>query len=547
MSRLRAIALAACLAVLASCAPSESRVTQVLVTVNADSQIIAQLESVEVLLYSAFASDGRTPAREQRFALRSSGSERVHGIPFSFGISREGAELFALIVRGCGPGVGCTDVVVEQKQLVRFLAGRTTQIDVLLTTPCERASARCVGLETTCAPLATEVTPAGACVPVTESTGAVVIPTDIRFPMLPEPERRLDAGPPAIDPIKVPDAAPLDAGALGPEDSGTGDVSAAPPLSPACPADHTCGDEYPCIRDQGEGYVCRGQLADWPMPDTLPGAKQPARYEVVVPGEVVRDLVTGLEWQQREPESYAGCTGAQTRKGDTCSWQEAKSYCENLSLANRRWRLPSKIELESLLDARATIASLDSDLFFVTPLENHWTASSLPWVEDEQAYIVNFMLNHVGAISKALPSYVRCVHSADTPPRAVGDRFDERAIELLLADRRTGLSWQHPTFSYCKAVLPYEEALRYCTEFDVGFRLPSVKELLTLVDPSKRRPAIVDAFKATTPEAGWYWSTTTTRNGSEHLVVGSQIGGVAPESQAPLRDAEASYCVRCVK
>jgi hypothetical protein len=547
MSRLRAIVLAACLALLTSCAPSESSVTQVLVTVNADSQIVAQLESVEVLLYSAFANDGRTPAREQRFALRSSGSERVHGIPFSFGITREGAELFALIVRGCGQGPGCTDVVVEQKQLVRFLAGRTTQIDVLLTTPCERAAERCAGVGTTCAPLATEVTPAGACVPVTESTGAFVTPSDVRFPVIPVAERGLDAGPSAIDPIMAPDAAAPAPGPLGQEDSSAADGTAAPAPTPACPADHTCSDEYPCVRDKGEGYVCRGQFADWPMPDTLPGARQPARYEVIVPGEVVRDLVTGLAWQQREPESYAGCTGAQTRKGDTCSWQEAKSYCENLSLADRRWRLPTKIELESLLDLRPSVAALDADLFFVTPLELHWTASSLPRPEDEQAYTVNFMLGYVAGTSKSMPAYVRCVHSADAPPKAIGDRFDERALELLVADRHTGLSWQHPNFSGCNATLTYDEALRFCTEFEHGFRLPSLKELLTLIDPTRRRPAIVEAFKSTTPEAGWYWSSTETRNGNEHLMVGSQRGEVARQSLAPMLDADATYCVRCIK
>jgi len=533
-----------------SCAPSEQPVTQVVVAVNADSQIAARVKSVEVRLYPAGAIDENMPARVQAFALVPGDAVVVHAIPLSFGITQQRAESFAMVVRACADGPACADVLVEQKQLVRFQKDVSLQVDVLLTSPCERAASRCAGLQTTCAPLSTDVVTAGTCVPVREVGGTVIRPGEVRFPVLPEPVQAdaggsdstttstIDAGMNALeDAAAFPNAA--DASELVAE--------AAAPVARTCPLDHSCSPDYPCEPDQGTGYLCRGQFADWPMPDTLPGAKEPARYEVVAAGEVVRDLVTGLEWQQREPDSYDGCSGSVVRKGDTCSWAEAKAYCGQLRLLGSRWRVPSKVELESLLDLRGAIATLDTNTFFVTPFQNHWTASSLPWAEEEQAYVVNFMLGAVTAMEKVTPYYVRCVRSPEQPLKAEPTRYVDMEVELLMADRRTGLSWLHPSYSYCTATLGLDEASAYCADLAQGFRLPSMKELLTLVDPTERRPAIVEAFKATTPEAGWYWSTTKSRDGTENYVVGSQIGGVALRSAAALRDDEASYCVRCVQ
>jgi hypothetical protein len=56
----------------------------------------------------------------------------------------------------------------------------------------------------------------------------------------------------------------------------------------------------------------------------------------------VLDLVTGLAWQRSPPAialnwSVTGSSGS------------VQSYCNNLSLGNRSWRVPSVKELESIL------------------------------------------------------------------------------------------------------------------------------------------------------------------------------------------------------
>jgi Protein of unknown function (DUF1566) len=56
---------------------------------------------------------------------------------------------------------------------------------------------------------------------------------------------------------------------------------------------------------------------------------------------VVVDLVTGLMWQADD----------QLERGVLYTWSEAKAHCANLKLNNcPGWRVPSRIELVSLVD-----------------------------------------------------------------------------------------------------------------------------------------------------------------------------------------------------
>lgn len=78
----------------------------------------------------------------------------------------------------------------------------------------------------------------------------------------------------------------------------------------------------------------------------------------------------------------------------------------------------------------------------------------------------------------------------------------------LVTDLRTGLTWQQTPDT---AVHTWMTASTYCQNFSVsfsfGFRLPSLKELLTLVDPTRVMPAIdILAFPNTPP--AWFWTAS---------------------------------------
>lgn len=105
---------------------------------------------------------------------------------------------------------------------------------------------------------------------------------------------------------------------------------------------------------------------EWPMPNQpAAGLPNPQKYTVlaVAAEEAVRDEVTGLVWQrQLDPRRF--------------TWKDAMDFCDVLTLAGwDDWRLPSRIELVSLLNLSRTNPSIDPEAFPGTPGEWFWTAS----------------------------------------------------------------------------------------------------------------------------------------------------------------------------
>jgi hypothetical protein len=125
---------------------------------------------------------------------------------------------------------------------------------------------------------------------------------------------------------------------------------------------------------------------------------------------VVVDTKTGLIWQ--------GCTAGQT--GDDCTidsaegmtWQEALAYCAHLKWGDDvagNWRLPSVVELSSILDDRESDPFIDIDAFPITG-SDYWSSSSIA-TRGFDAWYVGFDSAEVYFSSKGLSLYVRCVRS----------------------------------------------------------------------------------------------------------------------------------------
>jgi hypothetical protein len=109
----------------------------------------------------------------------------------------------------------------------------------------------------------------------------------------------------------------------------------------------------------------------------------------------VTDLTTGLMWQQIE-------AGAMT-------WTQAQSYCENLRLAQfNDWRLPTCIELRSIVDYSRSYPAINTGVFPGTVSAGYW--SSTPYVlHSNIAYVVNFADGSVDYDLKSNILYVRAV------------------------------------------------------------------------------------------------------------------------------------------
>jgi hypothetical protein len=142
-----------------------------------------------------------------------------------------------------------------------------------------------------------------------------------------------------------------------------------------------------------EGSVC--SWAQWPMPEPASaGLPNPANYTVNVDG-TVRDNVTGLTWQRDVPAS-------------TYTWDQAKTYCASLSLAGTGWRLPSRIELVSLVDFTRYNPAIDTTAFPNTPSVWFWTSSAVAG-SSGGAWYVAFYNGYTYGTGVGSYSRVRCV------------------------------------------------------------------------------------------------------------------------------------------
>ena len=137
--------------------------------------------------------------------------------------------------------------------------------------------------------------------------------------------------------------------------------------------------------------------------------------------EVVVDNVTGLMWQDNSDvrtvkkrwlirENYKD-------EYDDTSGDTASTYCADLSLGGYNdWRLPTRKELESILDFGTRNPSLDPvflNFLFKHPQnsQNYWTSTTS--AESKfMAWKINFVSGHAKFLSSKIGRYhIRCVRN----------------------------------------------------------------------------------------------------------------------------------------
>ncbi len=114
---------------------------------------------------------------------------------------------------------------------------------------------------------------------------------------------------------------------------------------------------------------------------------------------VVTDSVTGLQWQDDDSHQFM-------------TWSAAQTHCAQLDIDGKGWRLPTKRELESLVDYSQSGRALDqafSNIGNSTYTEYYW--SSTPYIGDTtQVGVVTYHNGYAQSHrSKTDLVYVRCV------------------------------------------------------------------------------------------------------------------------------------------
>lgn len=126
------------------------------------------------------------------------------------------------------------------------------------------------------------------------------------------------------------------------------------------------------------------------------------------------DNVTGLVWATCS-NGLSGATCA-TGTATTATWYNAINACATLNAANSgvgyagrtKWRLPTKLELETLPNYAVTSPAIDTTAFPGTVGMPYWTASAYaPAIT--YAWYVSFQIGHVNGVYVTNAFNVRCV------------------------------------------------------------------------------------------------------------------------------------------
>jgi len=139
-------------------------------------------------------------------------------------------------------------------------------------------------------------------------------------------------------------------------------------------------------------------------------------------------------------------------------------------------------------------------------------------------------------LRRALPFAVSVLVALPLGASAPPGQYDYGAGDGWATDVRTGLTWQQTPPS---SLYAWADAQAYCRA--QGARVPSVKELETLVDESTRNPALDRStfFLGATPVV--WTSSASAADTTLAWVVNLDLGVTG---FSPLADQEAVLCVR---
>ena len=158
----------------------------------------------------------------------------------------------------------------------------------------------------------------------------------------------------------------------------------------------------------GTGTATAASGANFKMPDTGQATSytttfgEDSDYTINPPSYTdnangtITDNITGLIWQMQDD-------------GVVKTWADAITYCETLVLGGQTdWRLPSRIELISIVDYGVFNPSINTTYFPGTISSGYWSSTTSAGYTSD-AWVVYFSVGGTGSYDKTDSNYARCV------------------------------------------------------------------------------------------------------------------------------------------
>lgn len=251
---------------------------------------------------------------------------------------------------------------------------------------------------------------------------------------------------------------------------------------------------------------------------------------------MVQDNVTGLLWQRdgsTNPQDY--------------DWDAAAAYCQSLVLGGYcDWRLPSRVELVSLVDytKMGPDPTIDTSAFPNTETIGYWSASGVLLGASRAFWSIHFedASTDLSAPNSQSVGPARCVRGGRADVRPDHYTVGTGTTAGTVRDNETGLTWQ-------REVSPSKFMFgdgSFCDAATTGgfddWRLPTVTELQTIVDDRRTAPPYIDTTLFPTAADAGLWTST-------NFVAASGFGWLVSFGFGSSDGAVVAYmaAVRCVR
>ncbi|MSQ83588.1 MAG: DUF1566 domain-containing protein [Myxococcales bacterium] len=279
------------------------------------------------------------------------------------------------------------------------------------------------------------------------------------------------------------------------------------------PSDGSCGclagtEAVDVTVTAGKKSVCTFLTPLWGL---LADSRPATEFTVSADTLMVTDSKTGLVWQRSPPTT--GGPSADGRYGQA----GAIGYCDGLTLAGQDdWRLPTVVELASIVDYSKLDPAADKAVFEVPSgaSSHYWTRTPYK-LSSGSGWDLDFVSGGMYAGSLSSKQRLRCVRQGLVTTPVLRFMVKADASGEVVADALLQRTWQQATPA---TTYEWADAKSSCGGLTVqggGWRLPTLRELLSLVDYQLAQPAIDKvAFPGT--ESSFYWSATAYSGSSAH-------------------------------
>jgi surface antigen len=208
-------------------------------------------------------------------------------------------------------------------------------------------------------------------------------------------------------------------------------------------------------------------------------------------------------WYDSNPTTNGGYAGTPGNGTDTEDFIKALNSAKYGGYSD--WRLPTIKELDSIvnLDIPYPEPTINTTYFPNTVSSFYWSSTTRA-DNTSSAWGVWFQHGMGSSYYKSDYYYGRAVRGGQSQTAYVNNNNG------TITDTSTGLMWQRDTPDN---TMTWEQALSYCENLNLAgytdWRLPTRKELRSLVDYSRYYPAINTTYFPDTISSFYYWSSTT--------------------------------------